>query len=52
VRSLVFDQLTDQEVDALESALGKVLARLNPPVEVSDPQSVTALRARSLVARP
>jgi DNA-binding MarR family transcriptional regulator len=31
VRSLVFDQLTEQEVDVLESALSKVLARLNPP---------------------
>lgn len=28
VRSLVFDELTDEEVDVLESALGKVLARL------------------------
>jgi DNA-binding MarR family transcriptional regulator len=30
VRSLVFDQLTEQEVDVLESALGKVLTRLDP----------------------
>jgi DNA-binding MarR family transcriptional regulator len=37
VRSLVFDQLTDQEIDVLESALSKVLARLHPPAEVSDP---------------
>jgi DNA-binding MarR family transcriptional regulator len=35
VRSLVFDQLTEQEVDVLESALGKVLARLDPPAGVS-----------------
>jgi DNA-binding MarR family transcriptional regulator len=30
VRSLVFDQLTDAEVDVLGAALGKVLARLDP----------------------
>ena len=36
VPPLVFDQLTDQEVDVLGSALSKVLARLDPPTEVSD----------------
>jgi DNA-binding MarR family transcriptional regulator len=29
VRSLVFDQLTEEEVDALETVLGKMLARLD-----------------------
>ena len=32
VRSLVFDQLTETEVEVLESALGKVLACLDGPV--------------------
>jgi DNA-binding MarR family transcriptional regulator len=35
VRSLVFDQLTEQEVDVLDSALSKVLARLDPTAETS-----------------
>src|SRR4051812_45675926 len=30
VRALLFDQLTDAEVDVLDAALGKVLARLDP----------------------
>ena len=30
VRSLVFDDLTEAEVEVLDSALGKVLARLDP----------------------
>lgn len=30
VRSLVFEQLTHEEVEVLDSALGKVLARLDP----------------------
>jgi DNA-binding MarR family transcriptional regulator len=30
VRSLVFDDLTDTELEALESALGKLLVRLDP----------------------
>ncbi len=37
VRSLVFDQLTEEEVDALESILDKVLARLDP--QTTDPAS-------------
>jgi hypothetical protein len=30
VRSLVFDDLTGTELEALESALGKLLVRLGP----------------------
>jgi len=38
VRSLVFDQLTVEEVDALGSALRKVLARLDPqPADSESP---------------
>lgn len=37
VRDLVFNDLTDEEVAALESALGKVLARLNPSTAASLP---------------
>jgi hypothetical protein len=35
VRSLVFDELTEDEVDVLESILGKVLVRLDP--QTTDP---------------
>jgi DNA-binding MarR family transcriptional regulator len=36
VRTLVFDQLTDAEVDALGSVLGKVLARLDVPTTTAE----------------
>jgi hypothetical protein len=50
VRSLVFDDLTETEVDVLESALGKMLARLDPRTsEAAGPKARAGDGAQNIV---